>query len=233
MTKPGAARPAWVDELVDAVAGAPAPHLDHGGPPPACARYSAVLVLLGALAKPSVSAGGVPPADILLTERATTLRSHAGQVAFPGGRVDDGDAGPAAAALREAEEETGLDPRAVEILAELPALFLPVSGNAVTPVLAWWRRPCPVRPVDPAEVAAVARVPVSELVDPRNRFRAVHRGGFTGPGFRARGLFVWGFTAGLLDWLFTRCGWERPWDTGRVLDVPVPAGPLPDGRTAL
>jgi 8-oxo-dGTP pyrophosphatase MutT (NUDIX family) len=183
-------------------------------------------MLFGASDAPADQIAGSPgPAvDVLLTERAATLRSHAGQVAFPGGRIDGPDAGPAAAALREAEEEAGLDPAGVEVLAELPDLYLPVSDYAVTPVLAWWHTPSSVRVVDPREVAQVARVPVPELLDPRNRFRAVHPSGFTGPAFRASGLFVWGFTAGLLDRLFSLTGWERPWDHNRLQSVPV----LPD-----
>lgn len=178
-----------------------------------------------------VPRAGAPPVDVLLTERAPTLREHAGQVSFPGGRIDPTDSGPAGAALREAQEETGLDPDGVEVIAELPDLFLPVSDFAVTPVLAWWRRPSPVFPVDAGEVTHVARVPVAELVDPRNRFTAVHPRGFAGPGFGASGLFIWGFTAGLLDLVLTLAGWAGPWDSSLVRDVPVPSGPAPDGRT--
>ena len=159
--------------------------------------------------------GAWPAADVLLTERAATLRSHAGQVAFPGGQIDVTDAGPAEAALREAQEETGLDPLGVEVLAELPDLYLPVSDFAVTPVLAWWHTPSPVWIVDTREVAQVVRVPVPELLDPENRFRMVHPSGFTGPAFRASGLLVWGFTAGLLDRLLQLSGWERQWDHSR------------------
>ena len=84
------------------------------------------------------------------------MRSHPGQVSFPGGSIDADDASPAAAALREAEEETGLDPAGVEVLATLPELWLPPSNFAVTPVLGWWREPGPVSVVDPAEVHAGA-----------------------------------------------------------------------------
>jgi 8-oxo-dGTP pyrophosphatase MutT (NUDIX family) len=163
--------------------------------------------------------GGEP--DVLLTERALGLRSHAGQVAFPGGGIDPTDAGPEAAALREAYEETGLDVSGVHVVGCLPALHLSVSDYAVTPVVAWWRVPSPVRVVDTGEVARVVRVPVSELLDPAHRFRVAHPSGYVGPGFRAGGLFIWGFTAGLLDRLFHLAGWERPWDASRREDVPV------------
>jgi hypothetical protein len=114
------------------------------------------------------------------------------------------------------------------VLAELPDLYLPVSDYAVTPVLAWWRIPSPVGVRDPAEVARVVRVPVPELLDPANRFSAVHPSGFVGPAFSTQGLFVWGFTAGLLDRLLHLSGWERPWDPGRLQDVPLLPDPPPD-----
>jgi len=170
-------------------------------------RASAVLILLGETARGP---------DVLLTERAATLRSHAGQVSFPGGALDPEDAGPEEAALREAAEETGLDPGGVHVCGRLPELYLPVSNFVVTPVLAWWRNPSPVFAVDPGEVAQVARVPLAELADPDHRFQVRHPSGFVGPGFRAAGLFVWGFTAGLLSRLLGLAGWERPWDTSRV-----------------
>jgi 8-oxo-dGTP pyrophosphatase MutT (NUDIX family) len=167
--------------------------------------------------------------DVLLTERSATLRWHPGQVCFPGGAIDPGDDGPAAAALREAVEETGLDPSGVAVLGLLPEVYVPASGYTVTPVLAWWRTPSPVRVIDPAEVARVARVPLAEVVDGRNRFRVAHPSGFVGPGFAVRDLFIWGFTAGLLSRVLTLTGWERPWDRDRVEQVPTPGRTGPGG----
>jgi hypothetical protein len=157
------------------------------------------------------------------------LRKHAGQVAFPGGSVDADDASPVAAALREAEEEVGLDPESVEVVAEFPALFIPVSGFVVTPVLAWWRDPHPVAPGDPAEVARVELVPIAELVDPANRFSVPHPSGLVGPGFQAGGLFIWGFTAILLSGLLELGGWARPWDASVIRPLPpsVAGRPVP------
>ncbi len=157
--------------------------------------------------------------DVLLTERAATLRAHAGQVSFPGGTIDPGDDGPVAAALREAQEETGLDPDGVVPLAVLPELLIPPTGYLVTPVLAHWARPVPVRVVDRGETERVLRVPVSALCDPANRLCVRGPRGHTGPAFRTAGLLIWGFTAGLLSALLYRSGWERPWDATRTEDL--------------
>lgn len=203
--------PAWLRQLADAAPDLTGDQLSRHLPPDEGGRESAVLVLFGE---------GPHGPDVLLIERAATLRSHAGQPAFPGGALDPGDASPAAAALREAVEETGLDPLGVEVIGELPALWLPPSGFVVVPVLAWWRDPSVVGPVDPAECAAVARIPVADLVDPANRLRLRHVSGYVGPAFEVGGMLVWGFTAGLLDRLLELAGWAQPWDTQRVRDLP-------------
>ncbi|SFN20824.1 NUDIX domain-containing protein [Pseudonocardia ammonioxydans] len=185
-------------------------------------RRAAVLMLFGRHDDRRPGADGPdegPGLDVLLTERSSTLRSHAGQVAFPGGRVDPGDTGPVHAALREAQEETGLDPAGVVPLAVLPELFIPPTGFLVTPVLAHWADPVPVRAIDPAEVARVVRVPVPVLTDPANRFTVRGPRGHTGPAFRTSGLVIWGFTAGLLSALLQRSGWERPWDGTQVEEL--------------
>lgn len=202
--------PEWlrpVAELADRISAA---DLAWPVPPRDGDRDSAILLLFG-------EQDGAP--DLLLIERAHTMRSHAGQPAFPGGAVDPTDADSVAAALREAEEETGLDPAGVQVFGQLPVVHVRPSGYAVTPVLGWWRTPSPVSVVDPSEVASVHRVPLSELLDPANRFQVRHSSGYVGPAFGVAGLVVWGFTGGLLSRLLTLLGWDRPWDQTRVRDL--------------
>jgi hypothetical protein len=86
-------------------------------------------------------------------------------------------------------------------------------------VLAWWREPCPVAPVDAAEVAAVERISVSQLADPETRVMVRGPGGFLGPAFQVKGMLIWGFTAVLVDRLLALAGWERPWNTAKVIDL--------------
>jgi 8-oxo-dGTP pyrophosphatase MutT (NUDIX family) len=187
-------------------------------PPAGGGRSSAVLILFG---------DGQNGPDVLLVQRSPWLRRHAGQPAFPGGAIDAADDGPVGAALREAAEEARVDPSGVDVLTVLPELFISRSEFLVTPVLAWWRRPGPVGPGDPAEVSSVARVPVAELADPANRLTIRYPSGPTGPAFRAGGMLVWGFTALLVDRLLALGGWELPWDAGSPQDLP--AGPLRPG----
>jgi hypothetical protein len=106
-------------------------------------------------------------------------------------------------------------------LALLPELYLPPSGFLVSPVLAFWREPGAVRPVDPAETAVVARVPVADLVDPANRGQVHHPSGYTGPAFQVADLLVWGFTAGLVDALLELGGCAGPWARNRVYELPT------------
>lgn len=218
--------------LAEASATGTGPLLDL--PSPADPRPAAVLMLFGVLdSLPSdhdAQAHAVSrDLDVLLLSRATTLRAHPGQVAFPGGRLDPGDDGPVGAALREAQEETGLDPAGVEVLGELARIPLAFSQHVVTPVLAWWRHPSPVRVVDEAESADVFRAPVADLLNPANRgVTVIRRGGqeWRGPGFlvpHASGEhLVWGFTGMVLDALFDRLGWTEPWDGERELPLALP-----------
>lgn len=217
-------------EDLAAVVGTPllasTPPIGAGSP-----RRAAVLMLFGVLDRVSASrpadASAVPAdLDVLLLARSAELRAHPGEVAFPGGRVDHGDTDATFTALREAREETGVDAAGVEVLGELPAVPLEHSNHLVTPVLAWWRSPEPVRVVDERESASVFRVPVVDLLDPARRGVTVLRRGareFRGPAFEIddgeRTHTLWGFTAMLLDGLFDRVGWTEPWDRER--EVPL------------
>lgn len=203
--------PAWLRTLVEATADLDLDAFRRLSPPAVQARDAAVLILFGEQARHGP--------DVLLQLRAGGTSAHSGQVAFPGGAAEPEDAGPVATALREAVEETGVDPSGVRPVAVLPRLHIPVSGFHVTPVLAHWVRPSRVWAVDPAETAAVARVPVSVLADPANRFQVRHPMGFVGPAFGLPGMLVWGFTAGVLTMVLAAGGWEKPWDTSDVRDL--------------
>ena len=143
-------------------------------------------------------------ASLILTKRTSTLKHHPGQIAFPGGKVDDGDAGPVAAALREANEEIGLQADNVEVVATLPE-HETVTGFSVTPVLAL------VKPFDPVpeagEVAEVFEVPLQHVLDAENygiegrRWRGRRRQYFTVPWGP---YYIWGATARMLRALADR-----------------------------
>lgn len=209
------------DELVVALGrlqrAAPLP----AGAPPAGAvpavRRAAVLMLFGHGAQRD----GLP--DVVLLRRADALRRHPGQIAFPGGTAEPGDAGPVGTALREAVEETGLDRTGVDVLGVLPPVGPLPTGFTVTPVLAWWRRPSPVDVVDPGESAEVWRVGMGGLADPERRGTVLGPRGYRGPGFLlpvpGPRRVLWGFTAHLLDQVLRGTGWERPWDRDRTLTL--------------
>jgi 8-oxo-dGTP pyrophosphatase MutT (NUDIX family) len=201
--------PQWLHDLTVAAATMEVPRTAR--PPASGGRRSAVLVLFG---------DGLAGPDLLYIQRNVGLRRHAGQPAFPGGKIEDGDGGPVAAALREAAEETGLDPAGVDVLGTMPELFIIRSEFRVVPVLAWWRQPSAVRPVDVGEVAAVERIPLAELADPGHRLQLRYPSGHTGPAFRVGQMLIWGFTALITDRLLALAGWERPWGGGAIADLP-------------
>ncbi len=158
----------------------------------AITRRTAAAVLIGVVER----AGG--PA-VLLTQRTEHLRDHAGQISFPGGRIERSDASPAAAALREAEEEIGLDPAQVEVLGEL-APYDTVTGFRIHPVVGWIEPPLELR-LDRFEVADAFEVPLLFLADPANQRRHSYRRGTLTRGYYVLpwpGRFIWGATAGIL-----------------------------------
>lgn len=166
-------------------------------------RQAAVLILFGPNQGDS---------DLLIIKRAAHLYDHPGQPAFPGGHVEEQDESIVATALREANEEIGLDPNTVRIVSELPKLWLPPSKVAVTPIVGWWEEPHELANIDQNEVESVHLVPVKDLVNPLNRVTVKTRTGFLGPAFNVQNLVVWGFTGGLVSALLDIAGISQEWN---------------------
>ncbi|SON60120.1 putative Nudix hydrolase NudL [Mycobacterium simulans] len=185
-------------------------------------RDAAVLVLFsGPMDGPAD--GGLPDdADLLLTVRASTLRHHAGQAAFPGGTSDPTDDGPVATALREAHEETGVDVGRLHPLATMERTFIAPSRFHVVPVLAYSPDPGPVHVVNEAETAIVTRVPVRAFINPANRLMVYRRSlsrRWAGPAFLLNQMLVWGFTGQVISAVLDVAGWAQHWDTSDVREL--------------
>ncbi len=140
---------------------------------------------------------------VLLTERASDLRHHAGQISFPGGRIESTDGTPIEAALREAEEEIGLSRDFVEVIGVLPDHMI-VTGFRVTPIVGLVRPGFELR-IDPGEVASTFEMPLSFLLDPNNHVRRKRR--FENHEVELTDLpwgerNIWGATAGMLFTLY-------------------------------
>lgn len=221
------AAPPWLSPLIDRTDEVPAAYQRRVPPEvfaaltiaktAATRRDAAVLVLFSG---PPDGAGRPPDdVDLLVTVRASTLRHHAGQAAFPGGATDPGDDGPVHTAFREATEETGLDTGRIHALATLPRMFIPPSGFHVVPVLAYSPDPGPVCVVDESETAIVARVPVRAFINPDNRlmvYRDANSRRWAGPAFLLNEMLVWGFTGQIISALLDVAGWAVPWNTDDV-----------------
>ena len=141
--------------------------------------------------------------SVLLTQRTNHLRDHAGQISFPGGRMDPEDQSPNDTALRESQEEIGLDPQRVEIIGHLPQ-YLTVSGYSVTPVVGLVQAQAEYV-LDEFEVADVFEVPLSFLLDPANhqvRLWQSEQGGRRFYSIPYENRFIWGATAGMLRNLY-------------------------------
>lgn len=164
----------------------------HGASPGVTLKRTPAAVLIGVVERREGPA-------VLLTQRTEHLKDHAGQISFPGGRVEPQDRSIEATALREAEEEIGLEPAKVEVLGEL-APYDTITGFRIHPVVGWIEPPFELRP-DRFEVADVFEVPLHFVLDPANHRRQSYRRGALTRAYYVlpyQGRFIWGATAGIL-----------------------------------
>ncbi|ATG51054.1 coenzyme A pyrophosphatase [Brachybacterium vulturis] len=179
-------------------------------------RRSAVLIHLAGT--------GLHDAQLVLEERGHSMRSQPGQFSLPGGGRDPGDRDDVHTALREAAEETGLDPAEVLVLGAFAPIPMPWRSQAVTPVLSWSSARPPLGVQDPFEVERVVWAPLAgpgSLTDPAHQQRGMLRGFGVGPAFDLPGdAFVWGFTAMILEKVLTGLGLEPVPSTAPVREIP-------------
>jgi len=189
------ATPDWLLPLISALRRAQPRQLSRNDPPAQhiADRQAAVLILL---------AGARPDeVEVVLVERARELRDHPGEISFPGGGWEPGDTSPVDTALREAAEETGVDPTEIAPLLILPRLFIRASGFDVTAVIGYWHRPGPLAPTDPAETRRVFSTALRELAEP-NRWHDYTVPGWHGPSTRLdHDALLWGYTAEVLAFI--------------------------------
>ena len=153
-------------------------------------RQAAVLILLGGQRPNGI--------EVVMIQRASGLRDHPGEISFPGGSWEQGDTSPVDTALREAAEETGVDPAGVTPLLLLPRLFIRASGFDVSAVVGYWHQPSLLAATDPAETERAFSIALHELAQPR-RWLEYAVAGWRGPSTRLDGgALLWGYTAEVL-----------------------------------
>ncbi len=160
--------------------------------PPESLRPAAVLL-------PLMAGNGGDGLQVMLTRRSSELRSHAGQISFPGGRIDATDANPEAAALREAEEEVGLPPDAVEIIGSMRP-YQTGTGYLIHPIVGLIERAVKLRR-NPSEVEEIFHVPLAFFLDPENhRPHTMEYQGRTHHLYAMpyKDYYIWGATAAIL-----------------------------------
>jgi 8-oxo-dGTP pyrophosphatase MutT (NUDIX family) len=192
MTTPVQLTPAVLSERLARVAPPPEPQDLHMSFIPEGARATEAAVLV-----PIVNRDGA--LQVLLTQRTSHLSAHAGQISFPGGRVEIEDASREDTALRETEEEIGLPRTLIAIVGRLPVYEIP-SGFRITPIVGWVEPPFNLT-LDPFEVASVFEAPLEHFIDAARyqrreyRFKGRHRHYMAIP---YQGRYIWGATAGML-----------------------------------
>lgn len=187
--------PDWLDTIRTRVARSPVGQCDPSRNDDL--RPAAVLVLL-------IDSDDGP--DILLTERAAALANYPGILVFPGGSAETGDDGPAATALREAAEETGIDPTRVHIIGSLPPFALPATRFLVTPVVGWCTRGPLTDALRPKEVAVAVRVPLDEFANLSGRVQSSPEAGTSAARFVVDGTAVGPMTSVVIDVLLDTGG---------------------------
>ena len=173
-------------------------------------RESAVLMLFSELTNQP---------HLTFIKRAAELKHHPNQIAFPGGLIEPDDADPIAAALREAHEEIGLEPKTVLPIGQLPQISIEVTGFAVTPVISYWYEPHSVSVKQPTEVADVFSVPLEQFLTPSSQVWAV-KSNYKGPAFLIEEKLIWGFTGTLLAQLLRSAGLISEFVGAKEIEVP-------------
>lgn len=143
--------------------------------------------------------------QLTFIKRAAGLTHHPNQIAFPGGVIEQSDRDAVETALREAQEEIGLNPSTVLPIGKLPQISIEVTGFAVTPVISYWYQPHQLSVLQPAEVAEVFTLPLEIFQQPKNQVWAVKQN-YKGPGFLFEENLIWGFTGTLLAQLLGSAG---------------------------